>query len=91
MSRSKHNVTQTFKVGAAVVNICRGVAPDGHTYLYYVTTRRWSKGPAGKTNYSEKFYDWTAKDHCKAIEQAAKWMERNPGAAHSADTMEHSD
>ena len=79
--KAQENIVHTVQSGPIVADIVRGTSGDGHTYLYYQVSRAWQPRGGTRSNYSGRFYDRNERDHCKAVQEASKWMRANPQAA----------
>ena len=78
---SKQTPIHRVAVGPVTVDIFRGAANDGHTFLYYEVSRAWSASGGKKTNFSPRFYDRNEKHLCAAVQKASTWIRKNPQAA----------
>ena len=81
MSSKEESSVHTISVGPVVIEILRGAANDGHTYLYFQVSRAWQPARGKKVNLSTRFYDRNEKDLLKAVQEASTWIRKNPQAA----------
>ncbi len=81
--RSSENsgVVHTITSGPVLGDICRGVTPDGHAYLYYVLSRAWRPQSGVRENYSNRFYERNEMQIIEIAQKASEWIHQNPRAA----------
>lgn len=59
--------------------ICRGLTPDGHSYLYFKIARSWKNG--NREGYSDRFYERHAEAISEVARMATDWIKQHPEAA----------
>ena len=79
--KTPDNIVTSIESGPIVVDILRGTAADGHTYLYYQPSRAWQPQNGTRKNFSLRFYERNEKDVVDAVQRASQWIRKHPEAA----------